>query len=699
MKRRDFIRRALATGGALGLGAQILQAGPQKNLPVDPGIERVLVMFKCHFDAGFIDTQANVVSWYFERYFPAAIQTAAELRQAGSDGYVWTTGSWLLYEYLEKAAPPQRRQMEQAILAGDIAWHALPFTWQTELMDPSLIAGGLSFSQELDRRFKRTTTGAKMTDVTGHTRAIIGPLAANGVKLLDIGPNAACTKPQVPPVFRWREPDGRELLMLYHADYGGIVAVPGSDLAIDVECRGDNSGPHKIDEIHRIYSRLRTRFPNAQVTAANLTDIANAVEPYREHLPVVTQEIADTWISGAPSDPLKVARYLEVARLRSEWIASHKFEVGDATDRALLANLLLETEHTWGADVKTWLDFDHYLPRDLQPMLDQPKYKVVLFSWQEKRQDLLDGIAALPATLAAEATARVRGLDPTPPATAGMRPHHAADLVATKHFEIALDPQTGAIHRLRSRATGHDWASADRPLALFAYQTLAKSDFDHFLADYLVIHPKWAETDLGKPGIDRFGAESRTWLPVLTDCRHGRHARGHRIHTQIKIDDSEAEKSGRVAWPQTMYLELTLPDADPIVEISFSWFQKAATRMPEALWLSFQPVTADPRAWLLGKSGRLISPFDVVVGGNRSMHAVLGGLHYQGPDGTLAIEALDAPVVALGNRHPWYYTTAQPDLEKGFHFCLFNNAWGTNYVQWFGENMRYRFRLRMEDRS
>ena len=102
------------------------------------------------------------------------------------------------------------------------------------------------------------------------------------------------------------------------------------------------------------------------MTAANLTDIANAVEPYRERLPVVTQEIGDTWISGVPSDPLKVARYLEVARLRSQWIGSGKFQAGDATDRAFLSGFLLEVEHTWGADIKTWLDFDHYLPQDLE---------------------------------------------------------------------------------------------------------------------------------------------------------------------------------------------------------------------------------------------------------------------------------------------------------------------------------------------
>src|SRR5208283_3827004 len=361
--------------------------------------------------------------------------------------------------------------------------------------------------------------------------------------------------------------------------------------------------PHTIEEIRRIYSRLRMQFHNAEVTACNLTDIANAVEPYRERLPVVTQEIGDTWISGVPSDPLKVARYLEVARLRREWIATGKFEEGGALDRAFLSSFLLAPEHTWGADVKTWLDFDHYTPRDLEQVLNRPKYKVVLFSWAEKRQDLLDAVATLPAPLRAEATAHIRGLDPVQPNTAGLRPYQAADLIDTKHFEIALDPQTGAICRLHSKKTGNDWASTSRPLALFSYQTLAKADFDRFLAAYLRVHASWAETDLGKPNIERYGAESRTWLPALSECWQGSDTDGHKILAQLKIDDPEKEKSGAVAWPRKMYLELTLPDAAPVVEISFSWFGKAATRMPEALWLTFQPPTSDPRGWLLDKSG------------------------------------------------------------------------------------------------
>lgn len=75
------------------------------------------------------------------------------------------------------------------------------------------------------------------------------------------------------------------------------------------------------------------------------------------------------------------------------------------------------------------------------------------------------------------------------------------------------------------------------------------------------------------------------------------------------------------------------------------------------------------------------------------MHAISRALRYKDPHGALAIETLDAPVVSLGEKSPVYFSREQPDLSKGFHFSLFNNGWGTNYIQWFGEDIKFRFKL------
>jgi len=660
-----------------------------------PDVKTVLVVFKCHFDLGFIDTQAGVMRKYFDQYYPHAIQIAKSMRDSGEDRYVWTTGSWLLYEYLEQAGVQQRKRMEQAIQEGDIAWHALPFSWQTELLDRSMIAGAIGLSRDLDRRFGRTTTGAKMTDVPGHTRGLIGPLADSGVKFLDIGVNSASTPPDVPALFQWKDSAGKSLIVMYHhKEYGGVVRVPGSDLAVAIEMRDDNTGPHPIEEIREIYAGLRKQFPKAGIHASNLTEIANAVEPFRHTFPVVTQEIGDTWIYGVPSDPVKVARYREVQRLRRKWIADGRLKVGDAPDIAMLRRFALAAEHTWGTDTKTWLDFDHYTPHDLAQVLDRPHYKTVKKSWAEKRDDIDQGVASLAPALRNEAIARLAELKPVAPSTSELKPHSAGEPVEGTHFTVSLDGETGAIRKLRRNSTGREWASPEHPLALFSYQTLSKQDYDRFLESYVTSKADWAPKDFGKPNIEHFGAQSRTWTPKLTNSWSGKTAQGHRLVAELRIDDDASEGGGLVAWPRKMYLEIVLPDAAPVVQVNFSWFDKPANRLPEALWLTFKPNAPETKNWMLDKADEAVSPFDVVRGGNRHMHAVSSGLTYKDAKGRLAIETLDAPVVVLGERSPIYFSYEQPDVSSGIHFSLFNNGWGTNYIQWFGEDMRFRFSVR-----
>jgi hypothetical protein len=702
MRRREFVKSITTVGAGILLRprSSLALQEPRPAPTPDTSVKRVLVMFKCHFDAGFIDTQTAVVHKYFNQYFPAAIQIAAAQNASGQRRYTWTTGSWLLYEYLEQASPEDRKRMEQAIAENQIAWHALPFTWQTEMLSPSMIEGSLAISDSLDKRFGRVTVGAKMTDVPGHTRGLIAPLAKHGVKFLDIGVNDASTPATLPPVFLWKDPSGQTLPVMYHHGYGATTRVPNSDLAISIEVRDDNSGPHTPAEIAEIYERLAYSYPKAEITAASLSEIAVAIDPHRGSLPVVTQEIGDTWIYGVASDPLKVARYREVTRLRELWINTNQVQIGDATDLALLRHLLLEVEHTWGTDTKTWLDFNNYEPADLAKMLDTKNYKVVEFSWTEKRQDLLNGIATLPAPMQAQAQKAIDSLKPVAPQpTTGATSRTWKGPLEPTHFLIDLDPKSGAINRLQNKKTNREWAAKTNVLGLFSYQTLSQSDYDRFFASYIKSTADWAFKDFGKPNISSFGARSQEWLPALADLHLEETAESHRVVATLHIDDKEALDSGRAAFPHRIYIELVLPHAEPLIHLNVYCFDKAPTRMPEALWLSFNPVAPNASVWpstslTLDKSGEAISPFEVVDSGNRHMHAVSNGFTYKDGPHTLTVETLDAPVVALGEKTPLLFSNAQPDLSKGIHSNLFNNAWGTNYIMWYGEDMRFRYILR-----
>ena len=316
------------------------------------------------------------------------------------------------------------------------------------------------------------------------------------------------------------------------------------------------------------------------------------------------------------------------------------------------------------------------------------------YSWQEKREDLFAGIAALPDPLREQAQQAIRNLLAVRPKQESPLVNAAAANLDTPHFLVGIDANTGAISRLQDKKSGREWASAGHPLALFSYQTLSQKDYAGFFDKYVVSTEDWAYKDFGKPNIQRFGAESREWLPSLANLQVQKEVRGHRLLAQLKIADLKAEQSGVASFPQDIYMELWLPDDEPVIHLSHSWFQKPATRMPEALWLSFHPITADPHGWALEKSGETVSPFEVVPSGNRHMHALSKGFSYQDEKGRFAVETLDAPVVSLGVKSPFPFSNTQPDPQAGIHCNLFNNAWGTNYIMWFGEDMRFRFVLR-----
>ena len=180
-------RRELPKGVTAALGMCLKNA----NLKAGPGetnsdVKTVYVMYKCHLDVGFTDTAHGVIRTYFDDYLPRAMDTAEALRSSGGEErYVWTIAAWMLYHYLEQASADKRKRMERAIASRDIAWHALPFTWNSEMLDRSLISSALGISAALDRRFGTKTVAGKLTDVPCHTRGLVGPLAEAGIQLLE----------------------------------------------------------------------------------------------------------------------------------------------------------------------------------------------------------------------------------------------------------------------------------------------------------------------------------------------------------------------------------------------------------------------------------------------------------------------------------------------------------------------------------
>lgn len=638
----------------------------------------IIVLFKTHLDIGFTDFSENVVRKYNEIYIPKAISVAREVAQSGrAEGFVWTVGSWLVTQYLETADEEAKAQLMDAIEKGWVSWHGLPFTMHSEVCTAELYEYGLSLSRKLDAQFHTKTTGAKYTDVPGHTAAIIPYLVKNGMTFLHIGVNPASTAVQVPSVFRWKYGEYAINVMYNGGAYGEFTRIPGTDTYVYFAHTDDNRGPQSAEVVYQVYDEIYSRFPGATVRAGTLNDVAAAVEKVSSMLEVVDGEMGDTWIHGAGTDPQKMSQYKALLRYCESLVQEER--------ERIFKHLLMIPEHTWGMDEKLFLkENENYIRPLFEKARGKENFRMMEQSWAEQRGYLLRAAEAAPYQRAAEAA--MNEYHVAWPDFSALTPVDG-QAVSLNGLDLTFSP-CGAITALHYEGTGIHLSSCE--LFGFSYDEYSHDEVWQFQEQYLKTpfmedfrktgELNWAIHDFGKYGLqferNVHTASAPLDFALYTDKRS--------IYVQYRMDEAVTAQHG---LPQRCMLVIT-PQKDSIL-FDFSWFGKPANRAPEALWLSFQP---GRRLQAMSKLGYAVDPSSVLEKGGRGLHATDGKVFFDG----LTVELIDSALVSVGRKNVFYFETCLPDMDKGVYFNLFNNQWGTNFPMWNEGDGRARFVLSAE---
>lgn len=638
-------------------------------------VEKVHLIFKTHLDIGFTELSSVVEQRYIDEFIPKAIAVSEELRRSGAkERYIWTTGSWLIATYMAQASPENKAKLEAAIRRGDIVWNALPYTVESESLNKALFGTMLQLSKKLDRQFGKQTKAAKMTDVPGHTRGIVPLLQENGIDFLQVGVNPASKVPNVPTLCRWKSPDGSEVMLMYQKDYGSDMILPDGKTAIVIAFTGDNHGPHTVQQIKEIYASIGKRYPNAQLQASTLSDVAEALRPMKNKLPEMAQEIGDTWIHGFGSSPLMMNRFRALSRCYEKWVIDGRINPASETAIHFAINLGLVAEHTWGLDVKTHLQhWDKYRFSDFTQALALPEFKKIEASWAEKEAHIERSLSYLPKDLRIEAEAVLQQLAVvSKPASKGVD----ASQKFAKDGSFLLD-QKG--FRMK--------------MGELSYQSFSTKEFERFMDSYVTQKVDWAIRDFGKPGLTPDMSESRTLVASLQKSVFDKVK--NKINNRLIL--SSVGGIEQQVLPSQIYSTYLVDEKTNHIQLSYTLVDKPANRLPEAYWLSFYP--DDVLDVLVEKLGQQVRVLDVVEGGNRQMHGLDRYVEIVTTAGKIRIRSEDALLVAIGDRDLLNYSTRQPDINGGLHFCLFNNVWGTNFRMWFGGTVTYRFDLELIPRK
>lgn len=653
--------------------------------------------------------------------------------------------------------PERRAAFIAAVRRGDIVWHAFPFDAQPEVYSSTLFEWGLNFTKTLDRSLGLVRNGSKvlsLRDVPGLTRSAVPVLAKAGTLGVSVGVNTNSAPPAVPGVkataagaaggaFRWRDPATQtEVIATWHAggyaghggqniyaktEAGNCVVVPGLDEALCHSWMGDNSGPppgrgqipldveQGVEVVRAHWAAFRAMFPAAAVHAAGFDAFWQLLDANRDRLPVFTGEVGDTWIYGISSDPWKLAGFRAMQR---DWLRCAEARA-DAPGCGLPPQqldrvaeyLLLAGKHTWGKGCAAagldhgWDNIAFARLRRTENRSNDASFASCERGWAEQRMQLaMAAAAAAGSPLGRDINASIAALSPRPPSVVEFdalpvpvgKQMSPPLRIGSDGLEIAL-ASTGAIVLLRNTRTGEAYATTVNQLAELWYSTGSLAQEKAYNRNYSVTFPDpWGGPGLGVRAGLNASSELHTWAPALAGLWHNQ-SRG--VVAKLAMPAETVQKYGA---PPELWLEVA-PSGAPggVVDLTLSALRKQPTRLPEAMWLGFNPPHHPDQAWQLDKMGGAVRFNETVLNGSKHLHGIAsgvalvdnrGGVPGRGVAqtasvqrlGDLRIDSLDAALVAprLQATIPLFEPDA-PDASGGVAFNLWNNGWLCNYIMWY----------------
>ena len=547
----------------------------------------------------------------------------------------------------------------------------------------------------------------------------------SGIGAVSVGVNWASAPPDVPKLFLWkeREEDSDGVVAMwnkggYPVNAGFTIQYPGGvsiddaiiskadKQALVFAFRTDNSGPPlSVDEIMTSYGIISQEFKGARVFASTIENFAAKVT--KSSLPVITNEIGDTWIQGVASDPRKMSLYRAAIRALECEPPKCTWEWDSVKDFALF--LVKIPEHTWGLpganDDRNWKNVDFRAVRKHYNMVNCEK------SWKEQRVffNMTQTVARQSAKWYAENLEKeLRDLYPTKPNLDGFvavnNDHIFTIDLPSGRINLAFD-NNGAIGKLAYNSEEKNIkdliladAGDDSAIGLLAYYTYNGTDFDFMTSRYNY----YGNAGYHKVFSDTY-AHPNSSIVHFT-LKHLYTAKDSGQQTFLLELDGDTHANSYYGMPLKAWVELHIgasSTTNSLFEINFevTFLDKTSTRLPEATMFSFMPKGIGKYKGYYHKISDYnpISAESVILNGSQYQHAVesveLQSLGNPGKkDIVIKLSSLDVPLVCpivsdssfkTPTPFPAPLDPIHPSRLKGFAFNIHNNIWDTNYVFWY----------------
>lgn len=708
---------------------------------------KIIVIFKTHFDIGFTHLAKEVIARYSGKMLQDVINTCnSTSKEESGKRFVWTMSSWPLLQTLKNAGKQDLIEAEKLIKDGQLCTHALPYTTHTEFLGVEELYRSFTFAKEFcDQYEKPYPASAKMTDVPGHTIALVQALSKAGVGFLHLGCNQASNPPDVPLLFWWECKDGSRVLTMYNkGGYGSDILPPKEwefPVYLSVQQSNDNIGPQTPEVIQNLEEKVKNSGIDAEIEVGTMDDF------YREickcdlsGLPVIKEDLADSWIHGVGTYPKEVATLRKhrkkVAAMEKLLAATSLHAEKEISD--IYENALLFGEHTWGLDVKTTLGYDRcYDKNGFLKSLEKASHKRLEESWREQ-SERVDNVAEKsnllfekisnyfhiqkdgkflcvfnPSNKEYKGYVKINNEEnlvdenKSLPCIDGAERYSYVSIppLSLKYFDVAKNNETVPLKKIEnedeiildndvlrvsvSKVTGLITAVAcgarkiKCSLGEYTYETVGIEKITSFLRNYPYRYYDWGVNDFGRMNYPS-DIETKTYKPKVSDLK----SEGNTI--SVTFEPSEDTSVAEYGNAQKIINTYTL--LGNRIEIKTQIVGKQKSPVAEGGHLSFGFDISEPQFYI-NKSGLVLNlAKDLRKDSNYSNYCLEDYVVCGDQENKMAIISRSCPLFSIGETQIYdYKRTFDNHSECRINFNLFNNMWGTNFPQWVGGDFCFEF--------
>lgn len=751
---RRTAMRLLAGAPALALGQKTLSSPAPSSPPAVSRISQIIVVCKTHFDIGYSDRVADVLTFYRTTMIDRALDLIDKSRDLPpEEQFIWTCPGWVFDRIVEDwpgQSAERRQRLDRAVKTGRLVAHALPFSIESELMWPEEFARGYAFADRSGRRYGMPLRrGAKTSDVPSQSRALATGLARGGIRFMHIG----CNWPSgyvhdLPPLFWWEGPDGSRVLTMYSTIYGTCTALwpwggegdayighnllPPADWPYKtwpvIIVTSDNSGPPTLEAVRSLFAEVLEKLPDVKTRMGTLDDIADAILAEKPELAVIRAETPDTWIHGCMSDPggMRHARNVHPWIPAVEVLYTHLHHWGvpveeqDEEVAKAFEQSLLYSEHTWGLgqSVDVYGKAFQELPAG--------KYQKLEASWEDKTNyirnsasittSLLDvGLSALTQAVDTEGR-RVVVYNPLPWRRSGIvdiegASFHAKDVPALGYR--TFPPPPAVVSKILAGNTLENEFMRVKldpmrgVIASLVDKRTGREWVDGFveygMGQYLNERFESSQTEdycrtyqQGRWGTHLHPGMYKPGLPAGVRYRSasGTNGSAHLVKQGETLTGTIEMLSDLNNYLPATSLRVTLREGVAYLDVELTIKEKAKDNWPEADWLCLPFRLTSPQFRVARTLGVMDPSCDILTGSNRHMYAVGAGLTITGSDGaSVSLCPMDHPLISLDTPGIWKFSLDFVPKKPVVFLNLYNNQWNTNYRYWYSGTWSSRVRI------